>query len=265
VDLGTGTGILAIAAAQAGARRVYAIERTSIADVAARMFERNRVADRIALVRDSSTRITLPEKAHVLTSEIIGTEPLSERMLEYSRDAALRLLAPGARMIPRRMRVLARAVSIADPVLEQLAVNRELAARWERAYGIDFTALSDATPDRAPWFTIRASEARSWTPLTATVELLDIDLADPPRPPIRAAVMTEACAAGRLDGVIVFWEIELDEHAWLSTDPAETGADCSWGTAAWSMVERGPVERGQCLEIRFCYRAPRAIAEVKRV
>ena len=32
LDLGTGTGILAIAAAQAGARRVFAIERSGIAD-----------------------------------------------------------------------------------------------------------------------------------------------------------------------------------------------------------------------------------------
>jgi SAM-dependent methyltransferase len=264
LDLGTGTGVLAIAAAQAGARRVYAVERTSIADVAARMFERNGVADRITLLRDTSTRVELPERAQVLTSEIIGTEPLSERLLEYTRDAAERLLVPGARVLPRRMRVLARAVSMADGVIERLAVGPETAARWQRAYGIDFTALSDLPIDRAPWFTIRAADAGSFTPLTPAIELLDIDLADPPRPPVRAAATAEALAGGRLDGVIVFWEIELDDRARLSTDPAEAGADCSWGTAAWSMAPRGRVERGERLEIRFEYRAPRAIAEVRR-
>src|SRR5215470_20289620 len=50
VDLGTGSGILALAAAQAGAKRVYAIEVQPIAEVAARFFQRSGVGDRITLI-----------------------------------------------------------------------------------------------------------------------------------------------------------------------------------------------------------------------
>ena len=44
LDIGTGSGVLSVAAARAGARRVYAVEATDIAAVAARVFEVNGVA-----------------------------------------------------------------------------------------------------------------------------------------------------------------------------------------------------------------------------
>ena len=46
LDIGTGSGVLAIAAARAGARRVYAVEASDIAEVAERVFAANGVEDR---------------------------------------------------------------------------------------------------------------------------------------------------------------------------------------------------------------------------
>jgi Ribosomal protein L11 methyltransferase (PrmA) len=90
VDLGTGSGVLAVAAAQAGAKHVYAIEVRPIADVAARLFQASGLSDRITLIRGTSTEIELPERADVLVSEMIGNEPLGERILETTCDADLR-------------------------------------------------------------------------------------------------------------------------------------------------------------------------------
>src|SRR5580693_6354410 len=49
VDIGTGTGVLAVAAARAGARRVYAVEETSIGEAAKALFLANGVSDRVTL------------------------------------------------------------------------------------------------------------------------------------------------------------------------------------------------------------------------
>lgn len=43
LDVGTGSGILAIFAAQAGARKVYAVEATDMAKVAKRLVDSNNV------------------------------------------------------------------------------------------------------------------------------------------------------------------------------------------------------------------------------
>ena len=112
VDIGTGSGILAAAAAAAGARHVYAIEATSVGSIAQAVFHDNGLADRITLMQGWSTQLTLPERADVLVSEIIGSEPLSERVLEVTADAVKRLLKPEARMVPARIRVLGLPVAV---------------------------------------------------------------------------------------------------------------------------------------------------------
>ncbi len=63
VDVGTGTGVLAIAAARAGARHVYAVEASGMGRSARAVFEANGLGERITLVQGWSTRISLPERA----------------------------------------------------------------------------------------------------------------------------------------------------------------------------------------------------------
>jgi len=103
IDIGTGTGVLAIAAAQAGAKHVYAIEQSGIAQSARALFEVNGFADRITLIEGWSTEVELPERGTVLVSEMIGNDPLGERILKVTADAVNRLLEPGARLIPNRL------------------------------------------------------------------------------------------------------------------------------------------------------------------
>src|SRR5690349_22020599 len=50
LDLGSGTGVLAILACRAGARRVFAVEQGHIADVAAMLVKDNGCADRVEVL-----------------------------------------------------------------------------------------------------------------------------------------------------------------------------------------------------------------------
>jgi len=59
LDIGTGSGVLAVALARAGARHVYAVEASDIAAVAARVFEANGVTDCVTLVPGWSRQIEL--------------------------------------------------------------------------------------------------------------------------------------------------------------------------------------------------------------
>ena len=141
LDIGTGSGVLAIAAARAGARHVYAVEASDIAEAAERVFALNDMEDRITLVAGWSREIELPEPADLLVSEVIGNEPFEEEILETTLDARRRLLKPGARLIPNALTLFARPLLLPETEARQRALGRSAVERWRGLYGIDFEPL----------------------------------------------------------------------------------------------------------------------------
>jgi predicted RNA methylase len=102
LDIGTGPGIFAVLACQLGASRVYALELDNIIQVARDLAAANGCADRIEFIQDISTRVTLPERADVMISDLRGVLPFFQRHIPSITDARRRLLAPGGILIPRR-------------------------------------------------------------------------------------------------------------------------------------------------------------------
>lgn len=100
VDLGTGSGILACLAAQAGARRVYAVEASPAIELARGMVEDNGLADRVSLIRGTIENLELPEPVDVIVSETMGSFLLQEGGLPAVLGARQRLLRPGGKIIP---------------------------------------------------------------------------------------------------------------------------------------------------------------------
>lgn len=62
LDVGTGSGILAIWAAQAGARKVYAVEATKMSEHARALVKANDVQHVVEVIEGSMEDLTLPEK-----------------------------------------------------------------------------------------------------------------------------------------------------------------------------------------------------------
>ena len=100
VDIGTGTGLLAYFACQAGAARVFAIEEGSIVGVARELALLNRFSDRVEFFHDLSYDVELPERADVLITETLWNFGIGEGMVGFIADARERLLRPGARIVP---------------------------------------------------------------------------------------------------------------------------------------------------------------------
>jgi protein arginine N-methyltransferase 1 len=142
VDIGTGTGILAIAAAKAGARKVYAIESGAIADVADETIKREGLSDVITLLRGWSTEVELPEKADVLISEILGNNPYNENILRTFKDAKERLIKPEARIIPENVQLFALPAMLSETYLKNEVVSEKYLTDWKDSYGINFISLN---------------------------------------------------------------------------------------------------------------------------
>ena len=176
LDLGTGSGVLAIAAARAGARRVYAVEASDIAEVAQRVFAANGVTDTVTLVPGWSREIELPEPADLLVAELIGNEPFEEEILETTLDARRRLLKPDARLIPHSLTLLARPLRLPEGDARQRTIGRAALERWRRLYDMEFQPLLDAARTGPVNMPAEAEVVANWPPVGPAATLAALDL-----------------------------------------------------------------------------------------
>uniref|UniRef100_A0ACB8ERT6 Histone-arginine methyltransferase carm1 n=1 Tax=Sphaerodactylus townsendi TaxID=933632 RepID=A0ACB8ERT6_9SAUR len=82
LDVGCGSGILSFFAVQAGARKVYAVEASSVAKYAEILARSNNLGDKINVLTGKIEEISLPENVDVIISEPMGYMLFNERMLE---------------------------------------------------------------------------------------------------------------------------------------------------------------------------------------
>jgi protein arginine N-methyltransferase 1 len=102
LDIGAGTGIMSLLACKAGARRVYAVEPSGAVQILAAAARDNGFADRVVVLQQRSTDVTLPERADVIISDLRGVLPPYGSHFADIEDARRRLLAPGGRLLPTR-------------------------------------------------------------------------------------------------------------------------------------------------------------------
>lgn len=253
LDIGSGTGILAVAAAKAGARRVYAIEQGHIGRAAREMIEANGVGDIVTLIRGRSTQIELPERADVLVSEILGADPLDERVLEVFLDARARLLKPDAAIVPRGVTVWGLPVEVPADFAERTAFLAKDITRWRHLYGIDFTGLAGYAGTLQRHAGVMPQEAATWPMLAEPVHLTslsfdgEITLAG-----YSTASFVAEQAAVRL-GMVVFFDVELSPGVVITTDPARVPDHNHWGCRVWRFPEKPSVEAGERVTVAYVH------------
>jgi SAM-dependent methyltransferase len=252
LDLGTGSGILAIVAAQAGARRVYAVEPASMVHLAERVARDNGVADKITFLRAWSTQLRLPEKANLLTTDIVGNEALDMVIWENVQDARGRLLTGDARLMPSALNGLAVLVDIPDHTVAEHRVDQAQLRRWTETYGIDFGALMESQRLDTTGFYARPEVVQQWTPLSASCPLYDLDLNTEVRSIDETRVLT-ASRGGAATGVVVYFRARLSPSVTFSSDPWRGGENSHWFTAVWAFPSALSVRAGDTVTVRFRY------------
>ena len=138
LDVGAGSGILSVFAARAGAARVYAVERTPAAVLAAELAAANGVAEIVRVIHGDVMDIELPERVDVIVSEWLGGFGIDEGMLVPVIVARDRWLKPGGVMIPRL--VTAWAALVHDRYLAEM-----VAFLRASPYGLRFDDLVEKT------------------------------------------------------------------------------------------------------------------------
>jgi len=209
VDIGTGTGLLALFSCKLGARKVFAIETGEIIELARQIAKDNGYADRIEFIRDLSTRVELPERADVIVADLHGAIPLYQGSLASLIDARKRFLAPGGIMLPRKDRIWTAAVNLPRRLYAG-AVSVWQDGRW----GVDLSAGSRFGTD---WqFNASLTPRRIVTDAACVATLNYYELQSPS---VSTEVVLKPTRRTRCNGYGFWFDSELAEGVFMSTAP----------------------------------------------
>jgi protein arginine N-methyltransferase 1 len=142
LDLGCGSGILGLFACQAGAARVYAVERSAAIMLAKELAKANGYADRIVYLNQDIKDAEIPEQVDVIVSELISKGVLGQKMSEAIGWCRDNLLKTGGRILPKE-------VDLYVAPVENAELYRKTVLPEKVTYGLDFTPVcrrSASTP-----------------------------------------------------------------------------------------------------------------------
>uniref|UniRef100_A0A3B5K2J2 Histone-arginine methyltransferase CARM1 n=1 Tax=Takifugu rubripes TaxID=31033 RepID=A0A3B5K2J2_TAKRU len=222
LDVGCGSGILSFFAVQAGARKVYAVEASTMAQHAEVLVNSNRLGERVAVIPGKVEEVTLPEQVDIIISEPMGYMLFNERMLE-SYLHAKKFLKPNGKMFPT-----IGDVHLAPFTDEQLYMEQFTKANfWYQPsfHGVDLSALRGAAVDeyfRQPivdTFDIRILMAKS---VKHTVNFLETKEDDLYR--FEIPFKFHMMHSGLVHGLAFWFDVAFMGSAmtiWLSTAPTE--------------------------------------------
>ena len=238
VDLGAGTGLLSFFAVQAGARHVYAIEFSSIADVAEELIQANDFQDKITLIRAKSTEATLPELCDVLVSETMSNFCFeAENTIEFVADARERFLKPGARLIPESAETFLMPISS-----DAFGVN----SFPDRLYDLQFAPLRKRVYSEV--FLVPAYEVPC-RQLSAPAVCHQIDFRTITDNPGKTFLPFTLEVGGRLDGFLGWFRARLAEGVSLDNSPYSPRT--TWLQTYFPTPEQPRVSPGQRIVVEL--------------
>jgi protein arginine N-methyltransferase 1 len=233
LDLGTGTGLHALFACQAGARKIYAVEQHDVVELARQICRANGYADRVEFVHASAAQAEIPEQVDV----VVAHHGLST-LLELLPDARERFLKPGGVLIPGEIACFCAPVEIPNFYGEQVEF-------WgQQHYELSFAPL------RAP--AVNSMYRRRIDPqdlLGQPSQFARFDFIQVRESALSATVETEIARPGVLHG-IGMWIVErLAQNIVVSTvPPCDLPLDL-WGNSLLPIATPTPVERGDMVSI----------------
>jgi predicted RNA methylase len=239
LDIGTGSGLLAMAAVRAGAAKVIACEMNPLlAEIARQVVGANGMSQAITVIGKPSTDLRIGEDldapVDVVMSEIVDCGLIGEGLLPSIRHAREHLLVPGGIMIPPAARLYGQLVHSESLVrLNQVS----------KADEFDLSLMN--TVATRGHFPVRLN---TWPHhlVSEVAPVLEFDLEHGDLAPGSRPVSLPVTADGEAHGLVVWFELDLGGGVTLSNSPDNSGSH--WMQGLVSFDRPRPVKAGETAE-----------------
>uniref|UniRef100_A0A8D8Y6V7 type I protein arginine methyltransferase n=3 Tax=Cacopsylla melanoneura TaxID=428564 RepID=A0A8D8Y6V7_9HEMI len=239
IDVGAGTGILSIFAAQAGASRVYAVEKSDIAYETIDIVRTNKYDTQIEVFHKLLEEIELPvDKVDVIVSEWMGYFLLFETMIDSVIDARDKFLRPGGVVCPNRF-----TMSLAGAFAEDL--YKDLVTFWSDVHGLDMSVMT-----RLVYCDVQVTTLPPASLVTSPSLLTSIDLTTASKSCVEfsSPFSLEAAQDTRLNCLVAWFDtyFDLPEPVMFSTGPEATPTH--WKQSVFLLKKPLLLAKGEKLE-----------------
>ncbi|RZK00560.1 MAG: RNA methyltransferase [Novosphingobium sp.] len=240
LDIGTGSGLLSMMAARAGAESVVACEAVPIiADMARQIVAANGFADKIDVFAKPSTYlevgVELDAPADILVSEILSSDLLTEAVLDTFEDAHRRLLKDDAIVIPRAASAIGCLVE-SDVLKDYVFVDR--------VSGFDLSRFGDFAAMKLPIH----GTMTDWRRLSADIELVRVDLTKKRHESDLQVLSVPVVADGVATGIVQWMQIDLAEGISFDNHP-DGYSDGGWLQILHNFPQPIQVRAGEVLDL----------------
>lgn len=242
LEIGTGSGLLALIAARAGAWVTTCEDNPMVAAAARAIVARNGLSDRIRIItkrsQDLHVGADLAEPADLLVSELFSDALFGEGVIGALSDAREHLMKPGAPVLPPR----------AELRCALAAVDRLPSEALTAVEGFDLSpfALLARPNDRAVSSVRANAQARSHS---VSALAMDFEQASPFGPADQK--LTLESLGGRVDAVAQWLRIDFGDGLVFENEPF-TGPESHWRAPLYELpapIETSPGDRF-ALELR---------------
>ncbi len=251
VNINAGTGIFAIAAAQAGARHVYAIESGTLGETTRAMIAASDVAGRITLLESADELARLPERADALIDETLISYPHGEYGLRAFAQVRARYLKPAAALIPARVQIFGLPLSLPADVLSKHTFMPATIANWRAWYGTDFTPFVDVASLVNHLFHASTADVHGWKAIAAPVQLGEIDLSTDKSWIIDSSVPAAATASGQLNAVLLYFSFQFGPGTGVASYGAGSPPEAGGKHQIWILGRQPWLKHGETFRLGY--------------
>ncbi|NWR36591.1 ANM7 methyltransferase, partial [Tachuris rubrigastra] len=269
LDIGTGTGLLSMMAASAGADFCYAVEVfRPMANAAVKIVEKNGFSDKIKVINKHSTEVTVgPDgdmecRANILVTELFDTELIGEGALPTYEHAHKHLVQEGCEAVPHRATVYV-----------QLVESRRMWA-WNKLFPVHVEAedgekiiVPPSEMENCPGvpsvcdIQLNQMPSSDFTALSDVVTMFSVDFSKPVQSASTSyRVQLEPVKSGKAQIVLSWWDIGMDPSGmincsmapyWVNPTSALQWRD-HWMQCVYFLPREERVVQGEKVQLTAC-------------